>query len=78
VNHQLAATAGGPPAPLVRDVLVDHVYLHLLAGEVPAPGGPSNLGVLLGLRGVVSLVPLVLLWALALPTLLRRASIEAP
>src|SRR5437667_131555 len=69
VINQLAATAVGPTAPLVRDVLVDHVYLRLLAGEVPAPGGPSNLGVLLGVHGVGSLAPLVLIWALALPML---------
>jgi hypothetical protein len=72
IINQLVATAVQPTVPLVRDVLFDHVYPHLLRGEVPAPAGPSNLGTLLGLRGPASLVPLVLLWSLALPSLVTR------
>jgi hypothetical protein len=74
IVNQLAATAVQPTAPLVRDVLVDHVYAHLLRNEVPAPAGPSNLGALIGLPGIVSLLPLLVLWALALPALLARPS----
>jgi hypothetical protein len=70
--NQLAATAVQPTAPLVRDVLVDHVYPYLLRGQVPSPSGPSNLGSLVGLPGPASLLPLILLWALALPMLLPR------
>jgi hypothetical protein len=72
IVNQLAATAVQPTAPLVRDVLLDHVYPHLLRGEVPSPAGPSNLGTLLGLPGPASLIPLILLWALALPMLVTR------
>jgi hypothetical protein len=74
VVNQLAATVVEPAAPLVRDVLRDHVYRRLLGGEVLLPGGRSNLGALVGLPGLTSLLPLLALWALALPILLPLLS----
>ncbi len=66
VLNQVAATAVGPAAPIVPDVLRDHVYDHLLRGEVAVAPGAGNLGLLLGLPGVTSLVPLLVAWALGL------------
>jgi hypothetical protein len=77
VMNQLAATAVDPAAPLVRDVLRDHVYRLLLAGDVALPGGRSNLGALVGLPGVASLLPLLALWALALPILIPLLSAKS-
>ena len=72
VANHLAATATEPAAPLVRDVLRDHVYRHLLRGEVPAVSGASTLAAGLGLRGVVSLVPLLVVWALGVRMMLQH------
>jgi hypothetical protein len=72
IANQLAATAVQPTAPLVGDVLADHVYPHLLHGEIPMPAGPANLGTMLGLRGALSLLPLLAAWGLVLPLLLPR------
>jgi hypothetical protein len=68
VAHQLAATAIDPAAPLYADVLRDHVYEHLLRGQLGV--GAANLGTLIGLPGVASLVPLIVVWGLALRVLL--------
>jgi hypothetical protein len=82
VVNQLAGTAVGPTAPLLDDVLADHVYRYLLRGAVPSPAGPANLGTLMGLPGVASLLPLLLLWGLAaavlVPLLWPRAAPAVP
>jgi hypothetical protein len=65
----LVATAVEPAAPMVGDVLRDHVYRHLLRGELPLVTGPSNLGRMFGLPGPLSLLPLLVVWGLALPLL---------
>lgn len=72
VANHLAATATEPAAPMVPDVLRDHVYLHLLRGEVPAVAGASTLAAGLGLRGWPALLPLVGLWGLALAVLIPQ------
>jgi hypothetical protein len=78
VANVLAATAVEPSAPMVADVLRDHVYAHLLRGEVPLPSGPGNLGAMLGLRGLATLLPLLALWGLALPVLIPLVAPGAP
>jgi hypothetical protein len=70
ITNQVAATAVEPAAPFVADVLRDHVYRHLLRGEVAVPVSAANLGTLIGLPGPASLLPLLGVWALALPVLL--------
>src|SRR5439155_3279064 len=65
VLNQLAATAVEPAAPLVADVLRDYLYPHLLRGEIPLVPGASNLGALFHLRGLPSLLPLIVLCGLA-------------
>jgi hypothetical protein len=82
--NQLLATAVSPLAPLGSDVLFDHVYGHFFHGRVAILPGSANVGMLLGLRGPASLLPLVLLWALALRAILASlpasaaAQVEAP
>ncbi len=64
--NMLAATAVGPEAPLgVADPLADYVWPHFVSGRLAHTQGSSNFGLLLGLPGLWSLVPLFVLWALA-------------
>ena len=42
-----------------------------LAGRVAILPGASNAGLVLGLRGWTSLLPLVALWAVGLPAIVR-------
>ena len=64
--NMLAATAVGPEAPLgVADPLADYVWPHFLSGKLAYTQGSSNFGLLLGLPGPWSLIPLMLFWALA-------------
>jgi hypothetical protein len=76
IANQLAATAVEPAAPMVTDVLFDYLYPHLLRGEVPLVPGASNLGALFRLTGPLSLLPLLLLWAVALRSLLALVARE--
>jgi hypothetical protein len=77
IVNLLAATAIEPAAPLVGDVLRDHVYRHLLRGEVPLSTGPSNVGRMFGLTGPASLLPLLVVWGLAIPVLIPLLSDRA-
>jgi hypothetical protein len=79
------ATAVSPLPPFEGDVLFGHVYAHFLHGEVAILSGAANVGMLLGLRGPASLLPLLLLWAVALPAVVASvdravpaAAVEAP
>ncbi len=64
VINQTAAVAVSALAPFGDDVLVDHVYRPLLQGKLAIQDGSANAGMLLGLRGPVSLLPLLALWLL--------------
>jgi hypothetical protein len=64
--NQTAAVAVSALAPFGDDVLVGHVYRNLLEGKVAIAAGSANGGLLLGLRGPSSLLPLLLLWLLGL------------
>jgi hypothetical protein len=68
--NQLLATAVSPLAPFGPDVLFEHVYPAFFRGRVAILPGSANVGMLLGLRGPASLLPLVLLWGLALRAIL--------
>ena len=78
VANMLFATAVEPSAPMVRDLLGGYLYPHLLRGEVPLVPGASNLGALFRLKGPASLLPLVVLWAVALRTLVPLARARTP
>lgn len=62
VLNMTLGTAVGPEAPRTTDVLFRHVYPLAATGRVPHAPGASNLGRLLGLPGMLSLLPLVALW----------------
>jgi hypothetical protein len=66
VANQTAAVAVSPLPPFGDDVLAEHVYRYLLEGRVAVTSGSVNGGMLLGLRGPLSLLPLLLLWLLGL------------
>jgi hypothetical protein len=78
IANQLAATAVEPSAPMVRDILADYLYPHLLRGDVPLFPGASNFGALLHLHGPASLLPLLALWAVALFMLVPLLPPTAP
>ena len=59
--QMLAAAAAAPEAPQFGDPLWGHAWPLLFAGQ-PGYGGATNLGRLLGLPGVFSLLPLLALW----------------
>jgi MFS family permease len=62
----LAATAVGPEAPMwVYDPMVEHIWPSFISGELALNLGSTNLGLLLGLDGLASLLPLLALWALS-------------
>jgi hypothetical protein len=64
VVNQTAAVAVSALVPSAGDVLREHVYPPLLRGKVAVLGGSANAGLLLGLRGPASLLPLLALWLL--------------
>ena len=66
-------TAAGPEAPSHGNPIWAYAVPRLLAD--PSPGGATDLGRLLGLPGLLSLVPLLALWALLWPT---RGGTAAP
>jgi hypothetical protein len=55
------------------DLLADHIYGNLLRGKVAIISGSTNLGLLLGLRGPSSVLPLVALWIVGLAALFTLA-----
>lgn len=59
--QMLAAAAAAPEAPQYGDPLWSHAWPHLLTSK-PGYGGATNLGLLLGLPGVLAVVPLLALW----------------
>ena len=71
VVNQLVAVAVSTLVPFGPDVLFEHAYPHLLAGRVAILPGASNLGLILGLRGWASLLPLVALWLFGVVAIVR-------
>jgi MFS family permease len=78
VVNQLGATAVSPLAPPGVDLLVEYTYPRLARGELALYPGSTNLGLLLGLRGLASLVPLLALWALGAWTVLGALPPASP
>jgi hypothetical protein len=76
----LGATAVSPLAPPGVDLLFEYTYPRLWRGDVALYPGSSNFGLLLGLPGLASLLPLLGLWALgawAVVTALPAEKVEA-
>ena len=59
--QMLAAAGAAPEAPQFGDPLWGHAWPHLLSSQ-PGYGGATNLGLLLGLPGILSVAPLLALW----------------
>lgn len=59
--QMLALVAAAPEAPQYGDPLYTHAWPHLLNTQ-PGYGGATSLGLLLGLPGILSIVPLLILW----------------
>jgi hypothetical protein len=72
VVNQLAAVAVSPLVPPGVEVLFAHTYARLVRGEIAILPGSTNLGMLLGLRGVISLLPLLVAWGVG-GALIRRS-----
>lgn len=70
VITMLVCTAVGPAPPTDADPQLVYYWTRFLANEVA--GGGSNLGTLVGLPGIWSLVPLLVIWAGAGWMLVRR------
>src|SRR5690606_29107726 len=72
VGQTLLATAASPEAAQYGNAIWEYAFGRVL-GRLPGPDvGATNLGLLLGLPGPLSLVPLVGLWLWVLPGLLAR------
>ena len=69
--QMLLATAAMPEAPQHGDPLWEFALGHVLGREASTDALASNLGLVLGLPSAASLIPLLLLWAWALPVLRR-------
>jgi len=87
-NEHVAIAAPSPQHPLFYDSLYGYTYLQFWSGKLAAREirrlmflriddapmwRPTNAGLLLGLRGLLSLLPLVLLAGLGFWSLLRRS-----
>lgn len=64
IVNMFLGTAVGLEAPLSTDILFRYTYPLTAHGRIPAVGGASNLGRLIGLPGLLSLAPLVLIWSI--------------
>jgi hypothetical protein len=69
IANAVAAVAVGADLPEYGNVLTRHIWPAIFAGEVPTEIGAYNLGIVMGLRGTVSLAPLLLFWLFTLPLL---------
>ncbi|MGB1016525.1 MAG: hypothetical protein ACPG4T_20480, partial [Nannocystaceae bacterium] len=73
----VVGTSASPEAAQAGDPLYNFAWPRLWSAKPGTDGGPTNLGLLLGLPGVLSLMPLIALW-LGLGTSLWRASNDEP
>lgn len=69
--HMLLGAAASPEAIQFGNPVWEYAWPRALGAEAAVPGRATNLGLLLGLPGLLSLVPLVALWAWAGPLALR-------
>jgi hypothetical protein len=71
VVTMLVATAVSPEPPESLDPVLAFHWGHFLDGNLAVNPGSTNLGLLLGLPGLWSLVPLLMVWAVAATCLAR-------
>jgi hypothetical protein len=70
-GQMLLATAAMPEAPQHGDPLWEFALGHVLERDASTDALASNLGLVLGLPSAASLIPLLVVWAWALPILRR-------
>jgi len=70
IFNQTIATAVAPEAPPEGDPLFDHAYFHFFHGRVAVLPGTTNLGLLIGMPGPLSVLPLAVIWFLTVRALL--------
>lgn len=63
VLTMLVATTVGPEAPETQNPALSFYWHHFLAGRIAVNSGSSNFGLSIGLHGLSSIVPLLLIWA---------------
>lgn len=67
VVHMLLGAAATPEAPQHGNPVWEHAWPRARGAEAAVPGRATNLGLLLGLPGLLSLVPLLAPWLWAAP-----------
>ena len=70
--HMLLGAAATPEAPQHGNPVWEHAWPRVSGAVAAVPGQATNLGLLLGLPGLLSLVPLVAPWLWAAPAALRN------
>jgi hypothetical protein len=71
VIHMLLGAAATPEAPQHGNPVWEHAWPRASGAAAAVPGQATNLGLLLGLPGLLSLVPLVAPWLWAAPAAVR-------
>ena len=71
VVHMLLGAAATPEAPQHGNPVWEHAWPRASGAVAAVPGQATNLGLLLGLPGLLSLVPLVAPWLWAAPAAVR-------
>lgn len=71
VVHMVLGAAATPEAPQFGNPVWEYAWPRARGAEAAVPGRATNLGLLLGLPGLLSLLPLAVPWAWALPAALR-------
>ncbi len=67
--HMLLGAAATPEAPQHGNPVWEHAWPRASGAEAAVPGRATNLGLLLGLPGLLSLIPLAAAWWWAAPAL---------
>lgn len=70
--HMLLGAAATPEAPQHGNPVWEHAWPRVQGAEAAVPGRATNLGLLLGLPGLLSLVPLLAPWLWAAPNALKN------
>ena len=64
--NMLTATAVGPETPLnIGDPLQEYLWPNFFSGQLALTMGSTNFGLMMGLKGLTSVLPLFVFWALA-------------
>lgn len=76
--HMLFGAAATPEAPQHGNPVWEYGWPRTRGAEAGVPGRATNLGLLLGLPGLLSLLPLMALWLWAIPVAFKNDDREEP